>query len=79
MSSNNYSSVRPEWRVIRGFHQDASWFKVRWRSEMRRGPSRRKQSGDAPPAKLRCVVDFNAQSGKAIFRKTLIQPNWLVT
>jgi AcrR family transcriptional regulator len=29
--------------------------------------------------KLRCVVAFNARSGKAIFRKTLIQPNWLVT
>ena len=33
----------------------------------------------APPAKLRCVVAFNEQSGKAIFRKTLIQPNWPVT
>jgi hypothetical protein len=30
---------------------------------MRRGPSRRKQSGDAPPAKLRYVVDFNEREG----------------
>jgi len=28
---------------------------------------------------LRCVAAFNAQSGKAIFRETLIQANWLVT
>jgi hypothetical protein len=79
MLSSKYFSVRPGWRVIRGFHQDASWFKARWRSEMRRGPFGRKQRGAAPPAKLRCVVAFNAQSGKAISRKTLIQPNWLVT
>jgi hypothetical protein len=25
---------------------------------------------------LRCVVGFNAQSGKGISRKTLIQPSW---
>jgi hypothetical protein len=37
------------------------------------------QPAAAPPAKLRCVAAFNAQSGKAIFRKMLIQPNWLVT
>jgi hypothetical protein len=46
---------------------------------MRRGPFGRKQPGAAPAAKLRCVVAFNEQSGKAIFRKTLIQPNWPVT
>jgi hypothetical protein len=79
MLLNKYSSARPRWRVIRGCHQDASWFKVRWRSEMRRGPFGRKQPGAAPAAKSRCVAVFNAQSGKAIFRKTLIQPNWLVT
>jgi hypothetical protein len=65
--------------VIQGFQQDASWFKVRWRSEKRRGPFGRKQPGAAPAAKLRCVVACNAQSGKAICRKTLIRPNWLVT
>jgi hypothetical protein len=27
----------------------------------------------------RCVVAFNKQSGKVIFRKTLTQPNWPVT
>jgi hypothetical protein len=79
MLSNKYFSALPGWRVIRGFHQDASWFKVRWPSEMRRGPFGRKQPGVAPPAKLHCVVAFNAQSGKVIFRETLIQPNWLVT
>jgi hypothetical protein len=38
MLSNKYSSLRPRWRVIRGFQQDASCSKVHWRSEMRRGP-----------------------------------------
>jgi hypothetical protein len=46
---------------------------------MRRGPFGRKQPGAAPPAKLRCVVAFNAQSGMAIFREAPTQPNWLVT
>jgi hypothetical protein len=65
--------------VIRDFHQDASWFKARWPSEMRLGPFGKKQPGAAPAAKSPCVVAFNAQSGKAIFRKTMIQPNWPVT
>jgi len=26
--------------------------------------------------KVHCVAAFNEQSAKAIFRKTLIQPNW---
>ena len=39
----------------------------------------KKRPGAAPAAKLRYVVAFNAPSGKAIFRKTLTQPNWLVT
>src|SRR6476660_9330183 len=38
----------------------------------------KKRPGAAPAAKLRYVVVFNAPSGKAIFRKTLIQPNCLV-
>jgi hypothetical protein len=79
MLSSKSFSVRPGWRVIRRFHQDASWCKVRWLSEMRPGPFGRKQPAAAPPAKLRCVAAFNAQNGKAIFRKMLIQPNWLVT
>jgi hypothetical protein len=40
---------------------------------MRRGLFVRKQPAAAPPAKVRCVAAFNAQSGKAIFRETLIQ------
>jgi hypothetical protein len=29
--------------------------------------------------KLHCVAAFNEQSAKAIFRKTLTQPNWPIT
>ena len=36
--------------MTRGFQQDASWFKARWRSEARRGPFGRKQPGAAPAA-----------------------------
>jgi hypothetical protein len=46
---------------------------MRWSLEMRRGLFVRKQPAAAPPAKVRCVAAFNAQSGKAIFRETLIQ------
>src|SRR4029077_8273341 len=63
MLSNKYSWVRRRWRGIRGFQQDASWSRVHWRSEIRRGPFERKQPGAAPAAKLRCVVAFNAPSG----------------
>jgi hypothetical protein len=63
--------------VIRGFHQDASWFKALWRAEM--PPFGRKQLRGAPLAKRCCGVAFNAQNAKAIFRETLTQPNWLVT
>ena len=44
---------------------------MRWRlGNVWGGPFGKKQPrGAAPAAKLRCVVAFNAQSGKAIFRK----------
>src|SRR5712691_8727030 len=32
--SKKYSSAPPGWRMIRGFRQDASWFKERWHAEM---------------------------------------------
>ena len=45
MSSNKYSSARPGWRLIRGFRQDASWFKVRWRCGKAAGPVRKEAAG----------------------------------
>jgi hypothetical protein len=77
MWSKKYSSARPGWRMIRRFQQDASWFKARWRAEMPR--CGRKQLGAAPPAKRRCVIAFNEQNAKAIFRKMLTRPIWPVT
>jgi hypothetical protein len=52
---------------------------VRWLAEIRLGLFRRKPPRAVLPAKSRCVVGFIEQSGKAIYRETLIQPNWLVT
>ena len=63
--------------MIPEFQQDASWFKARWRAEMR--PLGRKSLRGAPRPKLHCVAAFNEQSAKAIFRKTLTQPNWPIT
>src|SRR5437016_13381022 len=71
-----YSSAPPGWRMIPGFQQGASWFKVRWRAEMRR--FEKKWLLGASPAKRRCVIVFNEQSGKGIFRKTLTLQIWLV-
>ena len=48
-------------------------------AEMRLGLFRRKQRAPRRQRRLRCVVAFNEQSGKAIFRETLIQANWPVT
>jgi hypothetical protein len=77
MWSKKYSSARPGWRMIPGFQQDASWFKARWRAEMR--PLGRKCLRDGRRLKLHCVAAFNEQSAKAIFRKTLTRPNWPIT
>ena len=63
--------------MIRGFQQDASWFKARWHAEM--PPFRRKWLRGARGPKLHCVAAFNKQSAKAIFRKTLTQPTWPIT
>ena len=38
----NFPRRRQIWRVIRGFQQDASWSRVRWRAEMRPDPFGRK-------------------------------------
>src|SRR6266446_1571117 len=77
MWSKKYSSARPGWRKIPGFQQDASWFKARWRAEMR--PPGRKWLRGEWRRKLHCVAAFNEQSAKAIFRKTPNQPNWPIT
>src|SRR5882724_6208231 len=74
MWSKKYSSARPGWLVIPGLQQDASWFKARWRAEMR--PFGRKWLRDGRRPNLHCVAAFNEQSAEAIFRKTLTQPNW---
>ena len=60
--------------MIPGFQQDASWFKARWRAEMR--PFGRKWLRGERRLKEYCVAAFNEQSGKAIFRRTLTLPNW---
>src|SRR5206468_10814205 len=74
MWSKKYSSAPPGWRMIPGFQQDASWFKARWRAEIR--PFGRRWLRGVRRPKLHCVAAFNEQSAKAIFRKTLTQPNW---
>src|SRR4029077_10313529 len=77
MWSNKYSVARPGWGMILGFQQDASWFKARWRAEL--PPLARKWLHGGRRPKLHCVVVFNEQSGKGIFRKTLTRPNWPIT
>lgn len=62
--------------MIPGFQQDVSWFKGPWRAEM--PPFGKKSLRGAPPAKQHCVIAFNEQNGKGIFRKTLTLQTWLV-
>jgi hypothetical protein len=59
--------------MIPGFRRDPSWFKVRWRVEMRRSSLGGKQLHAVPPVKLLCGGVFNEQSEKATFPKALIR------
>jgi hypothetical protein len=77
MWSKKYSLARPKWRMTQALQRDASWFKARWRAEMR--PFKRKYPRGGRRSKEHCVVAFNKQSAKAIFRKTLTQATWPVT
>ena len=54
--------------MIPGFLRDASWFKVRWRLEMRRSPLDGKQL-HAVPVKVLCGGVFNEQARRRPSRK----------
>ena len=62
------------WQMIPGFLRDASWFKVRWRLEMRRSPLDGKQL-HVVPVKVLLRRRLQRAGEKATFPKALIRRN----